>query len=379
MPQPLPLAEIDTRDFIRELGMANRELARYDGIVQTLPNPDILLSPFMTQEAVYSSRIEGTQATLDEVFEQDAGRKFSEEKKEDIREVTNYRGALKYGSASLQDRPFTMTLMREMHEMLLSGVRGANRTPGFFRKVQNWIGAKGSTPETATYVPPNPAFVEMLMENWLRYMVDYEDIDPLIQAAVMHAQFEMIHPFLDGNGRMGRLLIPLFLYKRGVLHKPIFYMSAYLEAHRDTYCACLNKVHGAEGWSPWIRFFLQGVAQQAVHNTSCSQAVLRLYNALKSEIREATHSEYSHVVLDTLFRLPTFSVPRFTALALESTPGCSPATIRGLLKRIAAAGIVDQLHKGSGRLADIYRFSRLIEIVSPDEEQYASIFSHSML
>ena len=364
LPRELPLAEIDLAPHVKSLGIANRELARYDGIVQTLPNPDLLLSPFMTQEAVLSSRIEGTQASLDEVYEEEAGKTFGDGKQEDIREINNYKRALTHAANSLFERPLTLVLLREVHEILLTGVRGSSRTPGYFRTIQNWIGAKGSTIETATYVPPNPAYVDMLMDNWLRYVVDYEDADPLIQAAIMHAQLEMIHPFLDGNGRMGRLLIPLFLFKREVIHLPIFYMSAYLETNRDEYCHKLNLITSEGDWSSWVAFFLKGVAQQAIHNTERARAALELYDRLKTEIREATHSEYSQLILDMIFRMPTYSIPKMVRRIQEEHPECRTTTLRNILRRIADAGIVQCPYKGGGRTPDIYRLSRLIEIVT---------------
>ena len=363
MPENLPLTHLDMSLHVKELGVANRELARYDGIIETLPNPDLLLSPFMAQEAVLSSRIEGTQASLDEVYEKDAGITFGDARQEDIQEINNYRKALSHAAWSLQDRPLTLMLLREIHEILLNGVRGSSRTPGYFRTIQNWIGTKNSTLETATYIPPSPAYVDMLMENWLRYVVDYEDVDPLIQSAVMHAQLEMIHPFLDGNGRMGRLLIPLFLYKRGVIHLPIFYMSAYLESNREEYCNNLNRITGEGDWASWIRFFLNGVAQQARENTTRARATLKLYDELKTEIREATHSEYTMLVLDMLFRMPTYSIPHMINRIRDNAPDCNITTLRNILKRIADADIVECYRKGAGRRPDIYRLSRLMDIV----------------
>lgn len=363
MPENLPLTTIDMTSHVKELGVANRELARYDGIIETLPNPDLLLSPFMAQEAVLSSRIEGTQASLDEVYEKDSGISFGVERQADIQEINNYRKALVHAARSLQDRPLTLMLLREIHEILLNGVRGSSRTPGYFRTIQNWIGMRNSTLETATYIPPSPAYVDMLMNNWLHYVVEYEDVDPLIQAAVMHAQLEMIHPFLDGNGRMGRLLIPLFLYKRGVIHLPIFYMSAYLESNRDEYCDNLNRITGKNDWESWIRFFLNGVAQQARQNTTQARAALKLYDELKSEIREATHSEYAMLVLDMLFRMPTYSIPHMIDRIRDKHPDCNITTLRNILKRIADADIVECYRKGAGRRPDIYRLSRLMDIV----------------
>lgn len=363
MPNYLPLKNINPSRFIMELGEANRELSRYDGLVHTLPNPNLLLAPFMTQEAVLSSCIEGTQATVDEVYEQEAGLAFGDRKQQDINEVINYRNALTHAAWHLKDRPLTLMLMRETHQLLLQGVRGENRTPGCFRTIQNWIGRPGSTIETATYVPPSPAYVEMLMNNWLNYVVEYREIDPLVQAAIMHVQFEMIHPFLDGNGRMGRLLIPLFLYKKGVLHRPIFYMSAYLEANRQTYYTRLNAVHHEEGWEEWISFFLRGVAEQAISNRERVEAAIELYEKLKLEIRKVTHSGYAQLLLDGIFEMPTYSMPRLIKRVQAKDPTCKTSTLRSVLQRIASSGLVQRTRAAQGRSSHIYRLGALFDIM----------------
>ena len=203
----------------------------------------------------------------------------------------------------------------------------------------------------------------MLMENWLDYVVAYKEIDPLVQAAIMHVQFEMIHPFLDGNGRMGRLLIPLFLYKRGVLHRPIFYMSAYLEANRQTYYARLNRVHDENAWDEWISFFLRGVAEQAIANREKVEAAIELYDKLKLEIRQVTHSGYSQLLLDAIFEMPTYSMPKLIERVQAKDASCKTSTLRSVLQRIAASGIVQCTRVAQGRSAHIYRLGRLFDIM----------------
>ncbi len=363
-PGLLPHTQLDPLSFIEPLGKANRELARYDGIVQTLPNPNLLLAPLLTQEATLSSRIEGTQATLDEVYEQEAGVDFHTSKKEDINEVLNYRYALQYAASALEERELSLSLIRDIHAILLDGVRGETKTPGYFRNIQNWIGAKGCPMERASYIPPDPTQVDALMDNWLHYVTHDEEIDPLVQTAVMHAQFELIHPFLDGNGRIGRLMIPLLLSKKEILHKPLFYMSAYLDANRDAYCAHLDAIHRNGDWNGWIAFFLRGVAEQAKENTRRVRAMLRLYDELKEEIRQATHSEFSVMLLETLFEKPTFTKPMIVATLQSKAIDCAPATLRKLVSRIVDEGIVEILHKGAGRRADIFRASDLLHIAS---------------
>ena len=204
-------------------------------------NPHILLSPLTNQEAILSSRIEGTQATVEEVLEHEAGKHHQGVKEQDIREILNYRNALLEVEGYLGSRSFSLGLILELHKILMDSARGQNKDPGSFRKEQNWIGSYGSTIEEATFIPPSPLKLHDYLEDWKKYF-DMDDIDPLIQAAIVHAQFELIHPFEDGNGRIGRLLIPLFLLYKEVLSHPTFYISAYLEKYREEYYSCLQSI-----------------------------------------------------------------------------------------------------------------------------------------
>ena len=233
-PDQLPLVDLDYRLLLPLVGVANAALARYDGLLQSIPNPAIMLSPLTTQEAVLSSKIEGTQATVDEVLEQEAGLLKQGEKFQDIQEISNYRQALYAAREHLKDYPIRLSFVRELHRILMSSVRGQDKTPGEFRKDQNWIGKHGCTMEQATFVPPNPLRLPDHLQAWETYM-DSNDVDFLLQTAVVHAQFELLHPFKDGNGRIGRILIPLFLYQKRALSQPMFYLSEYLEANREEY------------------------------------------------------------------------------------------------------------------------------------------------
>jgi Fic family protein len=246
VPDTLPLSDLDYRLLLPLVGQANAELARYDGLLQGIPNPAVMLSPLTTQEAVLSSRIEGTQATVDEVLEQEAGLLKEGEKFRDIQEISNYRQALFAARNYLKDYPIRLSFVRELHRILMDSVRGQDKTPGEFRRDQNWIGAYGCPIEQASFVPPNPMQLPDHLQAWERYL-DSDDIDFLLQTAVVHAQFELLHPFKDGNGRIGRILIPLFLYQKRVLSQPMFYLSEYLESHRDEYYAFLPRVTGTAG------------------------------------------------------------------------------------------------------------------------------------
>ncbi|MBC8414096.1 Fic family protein, partial [bacterium] len=261
-PQKLPLEGLDYQRLFALVGEANAELARYDGLLQGIVNPAIMLSPLTNEEAVLSSKIEGTQATVDEVLEQEAGLIKEGEKYKDIQEIINYRDALRSSQEYLDERPINLSFVRELHKILLTSARGQDKTPGEFRKDRNWIGTYGCTMEQASFVPPNPLQLQDHLEAWQAYMKS-GDIDLLLQTAVVHAQFELLHPFKDGNGRIGRILIPLFLYQKKKLSKPMFYLSAYMEAHREEYYARLQSISREGDWDGWIAFFLTAITEQA--------------------------------------------------------------------------------------------------------------------
>ena len=231
------------------VGRANAYLSRYDGLLESLVNPEVLLAPLLMKEAIFSSRIEGTIATANEVYRQQAGENFDSEKKADIQEILNYRNTLRAVGHTLAEQPISLHLIRQMHGTLMKGVRGKKKNPGRFRDTQNWIGPKGCTIEEATYVPPPPIALNDLLEDFCAFVNVRNDLlDPIIQTALVHAQFELIHPFDDGNGRIGRLLISLFLMKRGCLVSPSLYISRHLEADRDTYYDRLWRISSEGDW-----------------------------------------------------------------------------------------------------------------------------------
>lgn len=235
-PRRLPLDCIDWPKLVPLIGQANAALVRYDGMLQSVVNPDVLLSPLTTQEAVLSSRIEGAQASMEEVleYEADPQERIEPSRYADIQEIINYRLAMRVAQEALLTRPFSLNLLKQLHEILLDSVRGRDKARGRFRRSQNYIAPPGEPMERAIYVPPVWERVESAMDNWEKYL-HADELDPLVQLAVAKAQFELIHPFLDGSGRLGRMLIPLFLFEKGLLSSPMFYMSAYLEQNRDAY------------------------------------------------------------------------------------------------------------------------------------------------
>jgi len=358
VPQSLPLDSLDWVRFITLIGQANAELARYDGILQGIINPSVLLSPLTTNEAVISSKIEGTQASLEEVLQFEASPEIKTEKYDDIQEIINYRETMRLAVEWLKEKPITLNLIKQMHETLMDSVRGRDKGRGGFRTWQNFIGKPGATVEQATYIPPEPWGLMDHLSNFEKY-VHFEEKDRLVQLAIVHAQFEIIHPFGDGNGRLGRILIPLFLYEKKVLHSPMFYISQYLESNREEYYAKLLAVSEGKRWEDWIEFFLNAVVTQAKANSNRAKAILDLYNKKKVKLTELTHSQYVIRVLDTIFARPLFSTTDF--IKHSKIPKESALRLVRLLKKEKVLGT---LREGKGRSPEILIFKKLFEIVN---------------
>lgn len=313
-----------------------------------------MLSPLTNQEAVLSSKIEGTQATVDEVLEYEAGIDFDPEKVHDIQEVVNYRETLKLAQSALSKQPLTLSLLRQMHGLLMNSVRGADKSPGQFRVQQNWIGPPNCLIEQATFVPPSPLQLLDHLEAFERYL-SADDVDPLIQVAVVHAQFELLHPFNDGNGRIGRLLIPLFLYQKRTLASPMFYLSEYLEAHREAYYAGLRGISQQGDWTGWVAFFLTAIHEQAETNTRRVRQILDLYARMKQQVADLTRSQHAVRVLDTLFDRPVFRSNDFI-----DRSGIPKYTAMPFLRQLRDAGILVTLREQSGRRPAILAFRELL-------------------
>jgi Fic family protein len=357
-PENLPPQTLDWKQLISLMSEANRKLARYDGILQTIPNPALLLSPLTTQEAVLSSRIEGTQATLEEVLKFEADPKKQTEKYADIREVINYREATSLAVEEMKKRPISLNLVKNIHSVLLQSVRGQGKASGEFRKVQNWIGKPGSTIDEARFVPPDPVELLSSLDNFEKY-IHYEEKDRLVQLAIVHAQFEILHPFLDGNGRIGRILIPLFLFEKKILNIPMFYISAFFESNRDEYYERLKVITNNNDWEGWILFFLRGVIAQSEKNIDKAKSILQLYEMMKEKMISITHSQYSTKALDILFDMPIFSSTEFI-----KNSNIPKASAKRILNRLNESGTINILVEGAGRRPALYIFKQLIEIAN---------------
>ncbi|MBK1654916.1 Fic family protein [Allochromatium vinosum] len=354
-----PPEDLDWRSLISLIGSANAAVARYDGLLSAIPNASVLLSPLTTQEAVLSSRIEGTQATMGEVLQYEArgdDRDPTSPKEADIWEVLNYRKAMRAAEAMLVDLPLSQRLVKEAHRILLSGVRGHGKSPGEYRKIPNWIGPHGCSIDEARFVPVAADRLPDAMSRWERY-VHEETPDRLLQLAILHAEFEAIHPFLDGNGRLGRMLIPLFLFQAGLIQTPMFYISAYLESHRETYYERLLAVSREQAWTQWCVFFLEAVQQQAHENLTKATAILDLYNAMKTQFVDMTRSQYAIHALDWVFERPIFKSSDF--VRASQIPEATAKRILGVLKQ---EGILRVIEEGAGQRPAVLAYPALLNI-----------------
>lgn len=358
IPDELPVGGIDMGEMISQIVEANKALARFDGQLEGIQNPRVLLSPLMTQEAVVSSKIEGTQATLEDVLEHEAdhGQPEEQSKREDVEEIINYRSALSYAEQQMAERPFNLNLLKEMHSILMDGVRGQNKRRGEFRKMQIHIGPPGSPQEEASYIPPPHLKLPDLLNNWERYYHS-EASDHLVQLGILHAQFEMIHPFLDGNGRIGRLLIPLFLHDKGVLASPTFYASAYLEQTREEYYQRLSNISEEGDWVGWIRYFLTAVEKQATTNSEKVSRIAGLYEDTKARVVDLVSSQYTIQAIDALFESPIFSSTKFQELS-----GIPKQSSYRILRSLEG-NVIAQVRESSGRKPALYMFEPLLDIV----------------
>lgn len=365
IPDTLPIKNLNFEKIIGLVGRANAELARYDGLLQAILNPEILLSPLTTNEAVLSSKIEGTQATLDEVLKYEAGMELIEErKKEDVQEIVNYRSTLILAEQELKDRPLSLFIIRQMHRELMTSVRGADKQPGEFRKTQNWIGKTGVSIEQASFVPPEPAILQNYLGLFEKY-IQMNDSDALIQSAVVHAQFELLHPFLDGNGRIGRLLIPLFLYYKRVLTRPMFYLSSYLEKYRDKYYENLRGISDKNDWDGWVNFYLIAVVEQSKENSIKVKEVLDHYFKMRDYIVERTRSQYAHQLLDALFDKPVFR-----SSDIQKKSKIPKQSLMPMLKQLQDDKILRVIRQASGRMPAVLVFQKLLEITEDKQFQF---------
>ncbi len=356
-PHKLPIKNLDWSEFVSLIGGANRELAKFDSLLNNIPNPDILLSPLTTNEAVLSSRIEGTQATLEDIYKFEASPKERTAKYDDIIEIINYRRAIYEASEKLKKLPLSNRLIKGIHKTLLSGARGKNKTPGQFRTGQVYIGQEGTDIGSAAFIPPEPQTIPEHFSNFEKY-IHYEEKDVLVQLAIVHAQFEIIHPFWDGNGRTGRIIMPLFLYYKKIISSPNFYLSEYFEKNRDSYNSGLNSISETGKWEKWINYFLNAIIVQSAINRKKVESILKLNHDMMDNIQNITHSQYTHKVVEFIFSNPWFDTVRFREHS--NIPKAASARI---LRVLTENNILKILTKGIGRKPTFYIFPELFKII----------------
>ncbi len=359
-----PPERLRWEELIPLLGPAAAAVARYDGVLGAVPNPAVLLSPLTTQEAVLSSRIEGTEATFDEVLKFEADSKGSDptpERVADIQEVLNYRRALREAEAMMERLPLGVRVICEAHRLLLDGVRGQGKNPGELRRVPNWIGPPGCTLEQARFVPVAAGDLPDALSRWEKYANTDTD-DRLVQLAILHAEFESLHPFLDGNGRLGRMLIPLFLWQAGMIRAPMFYLSAYLEARREEYYEGLLAVSRDGDWTGWCRFFLEATRLQAEVNHKKATDILNLYEDMKPRLRELTRSQYGTQALDWMFSRPVFQSTDFVVSA-----GIPVPTAKRILSLMQKSNIIAVISPSRGRIPAVLALRDLLNIAEGRE------------
>ncbi len=353
VPSPLPPPLVWTPRLVRMLSDADRLIGKLAGEGGRLPNPHVLMRPFVRREAVLSSRIEGTQASLGELLAAEAGVAV-DRSSVDLREVGNYVVALEHGMARLKKLPLCVRLIRELHAKLMTGVRGHHATLGEFRKTQNWIGPPGCTPATASYIPPPPGEVGQCLAAWEKFL-HHSELPPLVTIALAHYQFEAIHPFLDGNGRVGRLIISLFLIERRILPSPLLYLSAFFEASRRDYYDGLRGISERGAWADWMEYFLLGVARMSEDALSRAARI----NSKLAEWQESVGGESTKTPLRLVELIA--ANPFMTAAGSAEKLGIAFTTAQRAIERLERRGIVQQV--GKAKRDRVYCAKALLDIL----------------
>ncbi len=351
---------IDLSKIQGELSGANVALGRIDSITDFIPDPELFVFMYVRQEAVLSSQIEGTQASLGDLLEFEAG--VSEDQSgrpRDVDEIAHYIAAMNHGLDKLETVPLSMRLLKSVHRKLLSGGRGKNCSPGQFRRIQNWIGPEGRPIEEANFVPPSAERLGDLLGNLESYFHADDAIPPIVRAGICHAQFETIHPFLDGNGRLGRLLITMMLCEKQVLRKPLLYLSAYFKKHRSSYYEWLMVVRQEGDWEGWLRFFLTGVEEVANEACSTARGVLALKTELEGLVAAKMPSSMNGIrLLNHLYLHPVIQIR-----GVEDALSVAYGTANNLVSEFEKLGIIREI---TGRSRDrVYRFQRYLDALNP--------------
>lgn len=363
-PPPIPRTIELSLALARDLSRADQALGELNGTGKHLPNPHLPISPYLRREAVLSSRIEGTQTGLAELFLLEATGEPDGAPTPDAREVVNYVSALEWGLAELPRLPISLRLIRELHRRLTAGVRRADKTPGEFRRYQNFVAPKGTPIERAVYVPPPVAVMSDALGDWERFVHEDDDMPLLLRCALMHSQFESIHPFADGNGRLGRLLIPLLLIERKVLSQPLLYISGSLDRRRDEYYAALMEIRLRGDHGPWFHLFLGAVAEQAREAVDGAERLSRLQQTYHDRFGK-TKSSVIRPLIDRLFRQVVVSAP-----SIAKDFGVTYVTAQAAIRDLVDAGVLREMT--GKRRNRAYFASEILSVVMPEEAATAA-------
>lgn len=343
---------------VASISAADQALGRLDGSIYTLPAPDLFVAMYVRKEAVLSSQIEGTQSSLDDLLEAEA-EMLRPGRPKDVAEVINHVNAMNYGLQRLSTLPVSIRLIREIHERLLKGVRGAERRPGELRQSQNWIGPPEAALSEAVFIPPPPSLVPECLADWERFVHSVGSLPSLVEIGLAHAQFETIHPFPDGNGRIGRLLITFLLCERGILHKPVLYISHYFKRHRAEYYDALQAIRDHGDWEMWLDFFLAAVLEVSREATATARHIVNLRERHRTEIAQSFGRTAANAlkVLESLYSRPLISINDVAKMA-----GVSFTAAVSLVNRLVNKGILQEI---TGRARNrIFRYSSYVSLFS---------------
>ena len=351
IPNPLPPdppLELDD-ELLALLSVADQSVGRLDSVSDMLPNSDLFVSMYVRKEAVLSSQIEGTQATLVDVLEYEAN--FGHNQLSlDVLETINYVNALNEGLKRLEELPLSNRLFREIHGILMQGVRGQEKSPGYFRETQNWIGSPGCTLGNATYVPPPPHEMTVAMGELESFLNAQSPMPLLIKCGLAHGQFEMIHPFLDGNGRLGRLLITFLLCEKKVLTRPLLYLSSYFRQHQAEYYDRLLAISNDGDWEGWLKYFLKGIGEVSKEATDTARRIIAMREEHRQLVSERVRGSYGPALLDTLYESPAVTSPR-----IRDTFGVSYVTANNLVHDFVNVGILEETTRRPRNKVYIYK------------------------